>query len=104
MSAIRSRAHAGRAQGDGGGADQRAVGAERAGHDACPARELDAAARVDLGLRGGEERRAEAERDRAGDDREVEVEQVGDARDRAADERAGARDDVGRRLGRRARR
>ena len=81
------------AEGDGGGADERAVGAERAGHDAGAARELDAAARVDLGLRGCEERLAEAERDRTGDDREVEVEEVGDTRDAAPDERAGARHD-----------
>ena len=87
LSAARSPSQA---EGDGGGADERAVGAERAGDDAGAARELDAAARVDLGLRGGEERRAEAERDRTGDDREIEVEQVGDARDRAPDERAGA--------------
>ena len=63
---------------DGGGADEGAVGAEGAGDDARAARELEAAARVDLGLRGGEERLAEAERDRTRDDREVEVEQVRD--------------------------
>ena len=80
---------------------ERAVGAERAGDDARAAREVEAAARVDLGLRGGEERLAEAERDRAADDREREVEQVRDRRDRAADERAGARAHLGRRFGRR---
>ena len=55
-------------------------------------------------LRGGEERLAEAERDRAAHDRERQVEQVGDRRDRAADERAGALAHLERRLGRRARR
>ena len=46
--------------------------------------------RSSSGLGGGEEVVAEAERDRAGDDREAQVEQGGDRRDRPADQPAGA--------------
>ena len=52
-------------------------------------------------LRGVEERRAEAERDRTADDDEVEVEQVAHRRDGLADESPGALHDLVRRLGRR---
>ena len=104
---MRRLTHAGslfRSEGDSCGADQGAVGAERAGDDACAAGEVEAAAGVELALRGGEERFAEAERDRTADDGEREVEQVRDRRDRAADQRAGALAHLGRRVGRRARR
>ncbi len=53
-----------------------------------PAREVQARARLDLGLGGGEERCAEAEGDRTAHDREAQVEQVRRRRDRAPDERA----------------
>ncbi len=91
-------------EGDAGGADQGAVRAERGGNDPRAAREVEPARSIELSLRGREERFAEAERDRARDDREGEVEEVGDGRDRAADERARSFAHCGRRFGRPARR
>ena len=57
---------------------------------------------VELGLGRREERRAEAEGDRAGDDRQPEVEQVGHRRHGPAHQPAGALDHLGTGLGRRA--
>src|SRR4051794_40149451 len=85
-------------EGDGGGADDGAVGTESAGDDAGPEGEVEAAAGVELGLRGVEERQAEAERDGTRHHREWEVEQVRDRRDGAADEPSATLDHLGRRL------
>jgi uncharacterized protein (TIRG00374 family) len=86
---------------DRGGAHERPVATETRSHDARAASELEPRDRVELGLRGREERFAESERDGSGDYRETKVEQVHHRADDATDERSGSFDHVGGRFFRR---
>src|SRR5205085_5944847 len=86
----RSRARPQSPPADGRRPDERSVLAEPDGQDAGPSREVQAGAGVELGLGGGEERLAESEGHRAPDDRQPEVEEVGDRRHRPPHEHAGA--------------
>src|SRR5437763_10189564 len=91
-----THAEAEAAEADGRGPDERTGVAEAGGDDSGAEREVQSGRPVDLGLGGGEERFAEAERHRAGDDGELQVEQVGDRRHCPADQPAGPLHDVGR--------
>ena len=81
------------AEGDGGGADERAVGARarraRCGVPRANSMRQRASISACAAAKNGAPKPSATE---PAHDREIEVEQVGDARDRAADERAGAGD------------
>ncbi len=75
---------------DGGGTDQRPVHPQGSRSDARPDREAQPGSIVQLGLGGSKERDPIAEGNRAGDQGEPQVEEIGDRRHRPADQAAGA--------------
>jgi len=79
------------------GSHERAVGTEASGHNRRVVEVLDPRVAIELGLRGGEERLAEAERDRPGDCGETNVEQRHHRRERTAEQEPGALDRLERR-------
>lgn len=66
------------AQTDGSGPDERPISTEGSGNDLCPDRVLQGSNTVDFGLGGDEKLVAVPERDRTGDHRQPEIQQVGD--------------------------